>query len=365
MVVFGQDTITESSPYYMFWPHNYPLYYEPDVKQIYEGWPTLGMGYCAPHDTVVYGVSLQGEYPLDSMVEVSLAIKKSNLVSQLVYLDTAVLDSSAIKSVFKFTGARYGDRTIDSSEVCYEVYFRRPWVVRDTFFIVTRSKILLENAQPIQAFGIDWPRDEAQPAIIEMGPQRQPVFSPTLQWGSVYPIVQPDRVHCAVPTGLHQVERGADWVTVAWNGGTGDGYRVRVEGELDTVIETQDTMLTLGGLSVGNIYWVKVQRLCRYSRQGCNDTVTGTLYSTRLGVRAAGNGVGEVEEAGVSVTARRGAVEVSCAEADAAVQVYDMAGRRIAAARTKADSPLLLPVPAAGVYTVRVGSGPAHKVVVL
>ena len=162
-------------------------------------------------------------------------------------------------------------------------------------------------------------------------------------------------------------ERGSTEARVRWTQAeAGIEYEVawgRYGAEPDSCpsVLLTDTTFALSNLEPGSRNAVWVRKACHYATPGY-DTVVWSDWSRPTVFLTLG--VGEAEEAGVSVTARRGAVEVSCAEADAAVQVYDMAGRRIAAARTKADSPLLLPLPSAGVYTVRVGSGPAHKVVV-
>ena len=69
-------------------------------------------------------------------------------------------------------------------------------------------------------------------------------------------------------------ERGNGWAVLQWNSGSGDSYRVTVEGPDDTVVyETADTTLRLDSLAPEAFYWVKLQSLCRYQHYSYDSTL--------------------------------------------------------------------------------------------
>lgn len=94
------------------------------------------------------------------------------------------------------------------------------------------------------------------------------------EWGVEFPILEPDRTRCRRPSGLRMRERGDGWAVLQWNSGSGDSYRVTVEGPDDTVVyETADTTLRLDSLAPEAFYWVKLQSLCRYQHYSYDSTL--------------------------------------------------------------------------------------------
>lgn len=101
-------------------------------------------------------------------------------------------------------------------------------------------------------------------------------------------------MRCGKPTGLHIAERGDTWVVLAWDSGSGDSYRVTVEGPDSTFVrETDDTTLLLQGLVPDSLYWVEVQSLCRYQYYGYDSTFVNPGRA-RFGFRNISSGMDDL-----------------------------------------------------------------------
>lgn len=303
---YGQDTITENDTCYMYWP--YIGYFLVGIQQ--PGTPPFIFPQhvffwenTAVPGTSVYGVSLRGEFPLDSIINVSLAWK---VRGQYNYFDTVILDESVVFRYFKYTARPHeGDDTAEFGERCSEIYFHRPWQVPDTFYVVVRHEgnpdgkwlrnVLKTNASenPIYPQRYGWAYVNDEPTIFEPYTQWDtcpvPCFSSA--WGHEFPILEPNRRRCRKPTGLHIAERGDTWVVLAWDSGSGDSYRVTVESPDSTFVrETSDTSILLQELLPDSIYQVDVQSLCRYQYYSYDSTYVNPGRA-RLGFWHINNGM--------------------------------------------------------------------------
>ena len=189
------------------------------------------------------------------------------------------------------------------------------------------------------------------------------VFSgtdPIKMWGVIFPIVG---LRCVAPS-LRLVERGNGTATVSWTQAeAGVGYELSfgpygIEPDSGTIVGTTDTSYTLTGLESGVREAVWVRKACRY------DVYDSTVWSEwSLPLVFLTLGVDEVDGEAVRLQVRDGAVAVVGAADGEEVKLYDALGRQVAAARAAAGAETLLAAPAAGVYTVRIGSQPARRVV--
>ena len=182
----------------------------------------------------------------------------------------------------------------------------------------------------------------------------------TVTWGFLFPIVG---LRCVAPS-LRLVERGNGTATVSWTQAeAGVGYELSfgpygIEPDSGTIVGTTDTSYTLTGLEGGVREAVWVRKACRY------DIYDSTVWSEwSLPLVFLTLGVDEVEGEAVRLQVRDGAVAVVGAADGEEVKLYDALGRQVAAARAAAGAETLLAAPAAGVYTVRIGSQSARRVV--
>lgn len=299
---YGQDTITESYPGYMFWPHALPLtmpYYETEdtfytTVQRCDYWE-----YHATPGCLVYGVSIRGTFNLDSSINVSLAVREGD--TMFSYFDTSYLDSSMIRKYFKFEALKCGNM-LEYVDKCNEVYFHRPWSMTDEFYVVVRyeadtgrkERLLLYTGQEespyIQNYFM-WSGGR----FIVIYDWANYTYHTSMPWGDVFPITEPNPSRCGKPTGLQITGRGAGWVSLAWNSGAGDGYQVTVEGPDDTIVTTTtDTTILLNNLVTEGLYWVRVRSLCRYQYYGYDSTFVNP-ESASVGIRVSGDGVSELD----------------------------------------------------------------------
>ena len=298
----GQDTITESSPCYMFWPHANPLVCYDTIEDSHNIVGTIFFETMATPGTMIYGVSLRGSnLRLDSSISVSLAERVRD--TMYLYYDTAWLDSSVLYRHLSLRLMTHNGM-IDYVDNCNEIYFHRPWPVPDTFYVVVRFGLedpynprnerwlcLSSYEDSIWPQRMGYVYGEGVPSSYN--PTPSPDFSGPINaaWGYEFPILEPNRRRCHKPTGVRPLERGDDWVVVGWDGGAGDSYRVTLEGPTDTlVLTTADTAVRLDSLLPDVLYWVEVQSLCRY-QYGDYDSTFLNPGSTRLGVRVFGAGV--------------------------------------------------------------------------
>jgi hypothetical protein len=332
-VSLAQDTITENDTCYMFWPNTHPL--------LYTYWTLARTSYyenVATPGTMVYGVSLHGNLPLDSSINVSLAWKEKG--SEYTYYDTAYLDSSVVYRHLSFRANVYPpayDETIyDCMVICNEIYFHRPWFVPDTFHVVIRAPLL-----PLERRRIETPRSSLLPQRYTLitDVNGEPVFpelnslwgnNPAWQWGDEFPILEPDRTRCGRPTGVHFESRGDSWALLAWNGGSGDSYRVTLEGPHDTLtFVTADTALLLDSLAPDAAYWVEVRSLCRYQYHGFDSSfVNPGRY--RMGFRTSSVGMvtaGDEWHTTLYPNPARGTVEIFSSQPLTHIEIVDALGR--------------------------------------
>lgn len=287
---YGQDTIMDFDPCYKFWPHRFPIVIYDTAPAII---PDIVGRVFERHDvapgTMVYGVSLRGSYPLDGTVNVSLAMRDGD-DSMYTFHDTAYLDSSRVYRYVTFSAQwKWGNGTtpFEYGEKCNEIYFHRPWTVRDTFYVCIRYNGTIYDYQkykrlPLFTAPYDWPvayqlvEDDGIPDVFCPS-----VYDTTLHdmwafheaWGKEWPIMEPNRKRCRKPSGLHVVETGNTWLLMSWDGGSGDSYRLTVEGPDSTFVhETADTALLLENLTSDANYWVTLESFCRYQYYAFDST---------------------------------------------------------------------------------------------
>lgn len=275
----GQDTITEGDSCYMFYPHSNPLWV-PNINHMLRYNDYYWENIVSP-GTLIYGISLRGDFQLDSSVSVQLVWKDKE--NEYHHYDTAWVDSSAVYRYLKFRAIDNNNVEFDHVDKCNEVYFHRPWQVPDTFYVFVSYgnigttnnnrvlKIQTKN-ESICPQRFCWMGSDGElHCNVEPGMDYITLDS---EWGVEFPILEPDRTRCRRPSGLRMRERGDGWAVLQWNSGSGDNYRVTVEGPDDTVVyETADTTLRLDSLAPEAFYWVKLQSLCRYQHYSYDSTL--------------------------------------------------------------------------------------------
>ena len=277
----GQDTITDGDRCYMFWPHSNILHL---YGNEYSFVGNVFFEHIVDTGTLIYGVSLKGYSPLNSTISFSLAKKKDD--SHYIFFDTVWIDSSVVSRYFRCRVINHTmtpQEECEFVEKCTEVYFHRPWLMTDTFYVVGRfnyDDTVRHRSQKLYHF-----HDSVGPQRIGYSsgdgvPARYYPYPYPFQnnndflWGWDFPILEPDRTRCRRPSGLRMRERGNGWAVLQWNSGSGDSYRVTVEGPDDTVVyETADTTLRLDSLVPDASYWVKLQSLCRYQHYSYDSTL--------------------------------------------------------------------------------------------
>lgn len=237
---------------------------------------------------MIYGASIRGYCPLDSAISISLATKKD---LHYTFYDTVWIDSSSLVRYFKCRGKEdiffHLASECELVEQCSEAYFHRPWLMTDTFYVVARFRgyrslydndlhkvttIRLYNDTVSQRYGVV--EGDGVPGIWGNEIPSGNAQGWENHWGDEFPILEPNRTRCRRPSGLRMRERGDGWAVLQWNSGSGDSYRVTVEGPDDTVVyETADTTLRLDSLVPEAFYWVKLQSLCRYQHYSYDSTL--------------------------------------------------------------------------------------------
>ena len=151
-----------------------------------------------------------------------------------------------------------------------------------------------------------------------------------------------------------------------WNSGSGDSYRVTVEGPDDTVVyETADTTLYLDSLVPDASYWVKLQSLCRYQHHAYDSTLLNPGV-TQMGFRNFSVGVSGVD-ADMRVEVYPNPAKdclVLEAEGDSPVRAVltDLGGREVMAVDFRATATLDVSRLAAGPYLLRLTTPAATAV---
>ena len=370
----GQDTITEANSCYMYFPHTVTL----RISNLHDYlgrnvfWETV-----ADTGTMIYGVSIRGYCPLDSAISISLATKKD---LHYTFYDTVWIDSSSLARYFKCRAINhFGDENeVDFVEQCSEAYFHRPWLMTDTFYVVARFRnyrsiydhdlyyntILAADFDSVfQSFGIsegnEVPNEYSGDYNLNVSPWNYP-------WGDEFPILEPNRTRCRRPSGLRMRERGDGWAVLQWNSGSGDSYRVTVEGPDDTVVyETADTTLRLDSLAPEAFYWVKLQSLCRYQHYSYDSTLfnPGVL---QFGFRNLITGVSGADadlRVEVFPNPARGSLVLEAGD-DSPVRavLMDLGGREVMAVDFRATATLDVSRLAAGPYLLRLTTSAATTV---
>ena len=332
---FAQDTITESDTCYFFWPHSYILHAAHngvlDVAGTYI-WETI-----LPSDTWIYGISVRGDFPMDSTVKVWIldTLKDGTVIKS----DTVYIDSYTVNRYFKCRPTysdlhNYFNDTIDFVDKCNEVYFHRPWLMRDTFYVYIETS---GRSCPVRALTTSaWDTIFQQRWSYLYGGSFRP-FRPFRIgefsfWGHEFSILEPDRTRCGTPRGLHFTSRGGNWAVLAWNSGSGDSYRVTLEGPDSTVVaETSDTTLQLQNLVPDSLYYVYVQSMCRYQYRDFDSTFVNPGRA-RMGFRNISNGIDSLDfdlhiELRPNPASR--VVEVTSSSPENHIEVYDEKGRQV------------------------------------
>ena len=369
----GQDTITEDDNCYIFYPHptDLDLPFNGGLTKALAGnvwWENI-----VAQGTMLYGVSLRGEPPLDSSVYVVLAIKKSDQHNQYIFLDTAWYDSSVVFRYLKYRGVYIPIETeFDTVEKCNEIYFHHPWQMMDTFYTIVCHSTLVNALDVRTVSGSDFYTQRFFQALDENSSLEAPPFFHPLypgwscSWGLEFPILEPNRTRCRRPSGLRMRDRGDGWAMLQWNSGSGDSYRVTVEGPDDTVVyETADTTLYLDSLVPDASYWVKLQSLCRYQHHAYDSTLLNPGV-TQMGFRNFSVGVSGVD-ADMRVEVYPNPAKdclVLEAEGDSPVRAVltDLGGREIMAVDFRATATLDVSRLAAGPYLLRLTTPAATAV---
>lgn len=343
----GQDTITDGDDRYLFWGHTAPLWLEDTIPIIDPNHPikifSLNL---ATSGTLVYGVSIRGDLPLDSSINVSLVFRDGR-DSMLTIHDTAWLTSSVVYRHLTFNAIDSNNSPFMYGEKCNEIYFHRPWLVPDTFYVVARYCQDLKDAMQFDYYGRNkrlvikrhrdsiWPQDrlwimnddipDFPPNVIHDGYYYS--FHP---WEYEFPILEPNRTRCRKPTGLHFSERGDTWAILSWDGGSGDLYRVTVEGPDSTFVrETTDTTLLLQNLAPDVLYWVELQSLCNYQYYALHETYVNP-GRVRRGFYTSITGITDPEvhpQIVLSPNPASQTVEVSSSQPMTRIEVVDVMGR--------------------------------------
>ena len=297
--------------------------------------------------------------------------------------DTVWLNSSVVLRYLTFNARNSINTPFVYGEMCNEMYFHRPWIVPDTFYVVVRYC----QDKPYDPEGrykrlylltpYEWPiaysvvEDDAIPTVFYPSPYDTSTIllsTPSI-WGREFPILEPNRTRCRKPTGLHLTERGDTWAALAWNGGSGDSYRVTVEGpDTSFVRETADTTLLLQDLLPDVLYRAEVQSLCRYQYNGFDSTFVNP-GSMRVGFQLFGNGIDDPiarPQIALSPNPASHLVEVASSLPMTRIDIVDAVGRVVASFAEANASQATLDVSAlpAGVYLLRIHTpaGPiSHK----
>lgn len=370
----GQDTVTEANSCYMYFPHTVTL----RISNLHDYlgrnvfWETV-----ADTGTMIYGVSIRGYCPLDSAISISLATKEN---FHYTFYDTVWIDSSSLARYFKCRAINhFGDENeVDFVEQCSEAYFHRPWLMTDTFYVVARfrnyrsiydhdlyynTELAVDYDSVFQSFGIsegnEVPNEYSGDYIFNVSPWNY-------LWGDEFPILEPDRTRCRRPSGLRMRERGDGWAVLQWNSGSGDSYRVTVEGPDDTVVyETADTTLRLDSLVPEAFYWVKLQSLCRYQHHSYDSTLLNPGVA-QFGFRNFSAGLSGVDadlRVEVYPNPASGCLVLEAGD-DSPVRAVltDLGGREIMAVDFRATATLDVSRLAAGPYLLRLTTPTASSV---
>ena len=308
----AQDTITENDTCYMFWPHSLPVHEDSPGHNNGFFHSTIFWEHMPAPGTSIYGIALRGELVLDSTISVSLAVKETDSI--YLYYDTVYLDSSVTYRYLRYAvqvSSSVQD-VADSTEKCNEVYFHRPWQMSDTFYVVVRygdnassrnrrlglytawgepecpqSYGLVRNGESVPTVFYPYPITER----ARLCPWPGPGLQPPSPWGEEFPILEPNRTRCGKPRGLHLTGRGDTWVALSWFSGSGDAYRVSLEGPDTTiVVETADTVIQVNNLVPETFYTAEVRSLCRYQYHGYDSTFVNP-GRTSIGFRTNTNGI--------------------------------------------------------------------------
>lgn len=185
-------------------------------------------------------------------------------------------------------------------------------------------------------------------------------------WGFEFPILEPDRTRCRRPSGLRMRERGDGWAVLQWNSGSGDSYRVTVEGPDDTVVyETADTTLRLDSLAPEAFYWVKLQSLCRYQHYSYDSTLLnpGVLQFGFRNLITGLSGTDADLRVEVYPNPARGSLVLEAGD-DSPVRAVltDLGGREVMAVDFRATATLDVSRLAAGPYLLRLTTPAATTV---
>ena len=185
-------------------------------------------------------------------------------------------------------------------------------------------------------------------------------------WGTVFPII---KLRCVEPR-LRLEERGGLSATMAWQqNDTPEQYQLSItpwdiagtDPDSGAMFYTTDTFYTFTDLQPDTRYSVWVRKACRYTTSAY-DTIVWSDWSNEVVFMAVG--IDEVEADGVRITGQRGSIVVEGAEGRE-VRVYDMLGREVNGKTKSEKGKVILAVPTAGIYMVRVGNLPTRKVAVL
>ena len=222
---YAQDTITEGDTCYSFWPHSQPLRERGTLYSDYTATPII-FEEIFTESKWVYGISVRRHYPLDSSYVVFLAkMGKDSIVS---FLDTVYLDSLAVRTYLRLKiHPRIDTYTWDYNTVvdhvyqCHEIYFRRPWLMQDTFYVFFKRLFdLYTTPDPPQMLCTCLDRSPGE----TIPPQRMCIYSDSCnqldpyspvsflfvdnsaRWGYEIPILEPNGGQCHKPTGLRLAE---------------------------------------------------------------------------------------------------------------------------------------------------------------
>lgn len=223
----------------------------------------------------------------------------SIIIRTLHYLDSFAIDTT--QRAINITNFQYQFNYPKPSNAvvpCYEIYFDKPRVMTDTFYVGRKNMAIPPLANEYGG------RQNRPPDIHYFwynANEDAMLFRDCNYWGFAFPIIgfhcKPldEESHSLLLTDVN--DNGA---TVQWySAGDGTTYNVRLtsaDGSIDSTVVTSDSIYTFYGLPTNHRYNVRVRKQCYYATSAYDTTVyspwTMTNTSFTLGVDTTGSGGG-------------------------------------------------------------------------
>ena len=344
----AQDTVQYGDPQYLF---NERVYYEAPYAACFPWTEMCCRSNWIDEDFVVryhtetperamliYGVALTIDthgVNIDKFdFEVNLAVRDSN--GGLTFIDSTRWKESDARAYFTYSipgGGQWYEKTVPS----FELYFDTPRMVYDTFFVGYRYTRL---NPPIDFAGNYVSYDSSEtfyiysahnPSLDIHSVDWIPIISE--YWGSVFPIIQPNR-HCAMQTKPRPIVYNAtNTVRIELPYAEGDSLLLNIVAAGQPVdsgmfYDVTDNELTLVMPDSGSYE----ARLCRFCRRN-DGTVLQSAWSDAATIFITHSlGIRQADGTGLSVSPNPATdkVTVDCTVADGTLTLLDMCGRIVA-----------------------------------